>query len=117
VSCDDFSQSSILIHDIISRALISINTSITAFQIAKMMEYCGIGTIIVKKNKHLIGIVTDRDFTTKITANSLSFDTPVKKIMSSLLITINHNKLITIAAKLMSNKKLENLQYLKILLI
>ena len=53
------------------------------------MEQGGIGAIIVKDNDIPIGIITDRDFATKITAQSMPFDTPVEKIMSSPLITIN----------------------------
>ena len=53
-----------------------------------MMELGGIGAVLVKENGIHVGIITDRDFATKIAANNLSFDTPVKKIMSSPLITI-----------------------------
>ena len=62
-----------------------------------------------KKNGTHVGIITDRDFATKIAANNLPFDTPVKKIMSSPLITINHNESIASAAKIMSHKKVRKL--------
>jgi len=107
VSRDDFS--SILVQDIMARALITVNTSTSVLQIAKMMEQGGIGAIIVKENDHPVGIVTDRDFATKITANNLSFDTPAKKIMSSPLITINHNESISAAAERMTSKKIRKL--------
>ena len=109
MSRDDFNQSSILIQDIMARTLISVNTSTTALQIAKMMEQGGIGAIIVKENNNPIGIVTDRDFATKIAANSLPLDTPAEKIMSSPLITINHNEPISAAAERMSSKKIRKL--------
>ena len=109
MSHEDFNQSSILIQDIMARTLISVNTSTTALQIAKMMEQGGIGAIIVKENDVPKGIVTDRDFATKIAANNLSFDTPAEKIMSSPLITINHNEPISAAAERMSNKKIRKL--------
>ena len=109
MSREDFNQSSILIQDIMARTLISVNPSTTALQIAKMMEQGGIGAILVKENKNPIGIVTDRDFATKIAANSLPLDTPVEKIMSSPLITINHNEPISAAAERMSSKKIRKL--------
>lgn len=109
MSREDFNQSSILIHDIMARALISVNPSTTVLQIAKMMEQGGIGAIIVKDNDNSVGIVTDRDFATKIAANSLPLDTPAEKIMSSPLITINHNEPISAAAKIMSSKKIRKL--------
>jgi len=92
-----------------ARTLITVNPSTTALQIAKMMEQGGIGAILINENKNPIGIVTDRDFATKIVANSLPLDTPVKKIMSSPLITINHNEPISAAAKVMSSKKIRKL--------
>ena len=106
MSREDFNQSTILIQDIMARTLISVNTSTTALQIAKMMEQGGIGAIIVKENESPIGIVTDRDFATKIAANNLSLDTPAEKIMSSPLITINHNEPISAAAERMTSKKI-----------
>jgi len=109
MSRDDFNSSSILIQDIMTRALITVNSSTTAFQIAKMMEQGGIGAIIVQENDNPIGIVTNRDFATKIAANNLPFDTPVEKIMSSPLITINHNELISAAAERMVSKKIRKL--------
>jgi len=56
-----------------------------------------------------VGIVTDRDFATKIAAKNLPFDTPVEKIMSSPLITINHNEPISDAAEIMTSKKIRKL--------
>ena len=109
MSHKDFNTPSILIQDIMARALISVNTSTTALQIAKMMEQGGIGAIIVKENDTPKGIVTDRDFATKIAANNLSLDTPAEKIMSSPLITINHNEPISAAAERMTNKKIRKL--------
>jgi len=99
----------ILVKDIMSKAIISVNTETTVFQIAKMMEQSGIGAILVKKNSNLAGIITDRDFATKIASDRLSFDTPVEKVMSSPLITINHDESISAAAKRMTSKKIRKL--------
>ncbi len=92
-----------------TKALISVNPATTALQIAKMMEQGGIGAIIVKDNHIPVGIITDRDFATKIAAQSLSFDTPVEKIMSSPLITIPNDAPISYAAEMMSSKKIRKL--------
>lgn len=109
MSCEDFNHSHILVRDIMTKALISVNLTTTSFQIAKMMEQGGIGAIIVKENENPVGIVTDRDFATKIAAKNLSFDTPAQKIMSSPLITINYNEPISEAAERMANKKIRKL--------
>ena len=109
MSSEGSNLSSILVKDIMTKALISVNPTTTAVQIAKMMEQGGIGAVLVKENDNLVGIITDRDFATKIAANNLSLDTPVEKIMSSPLITINHDEPISAAAQMMSNKKIRKL--------
>ncbi len=109
MSPDDFNSSSVLVKDIMTKSVISVIPTTTAFQMAKMMEQGGIGAIIIKENETFAGIVTDRDFATKIAANNLPFDTPVEKIMSSPLITINHNEPISTAAEIMTSKKIRKL--------
>ena len=109
MSNEDSNSSSLLVNDIMSKSLISVNPTTTVFQIAKMMEQGGIGAVLVKENEHLVGIITDRDFATKIAANSLPFDTPVEKIMSSPLVTINYDETISAAAERMTNKKIRKL--------
>jgi predicted transcriptional regulator len=110
MSHQDFdSFSSILVQDVMTRALITVNLSTTALQIAKMIQQGGIGAILVQDNDHPVGVVTDRDFATKITANDMSFGTIVEKIMSSPIITINHNESISAAAKRMTSKKIRKL--------
>ena len=102
-------STTLLVKDIMTKAIISVNTETTVSQIAKMMEQSGIGAVLVKKNEHLAGIITDRDYATKIVSHNLSFDTPVGKIMSSPLITINYDESIIAAAERMINKKIRKL--------
>lgn len=98
-----------LVKDIMKKTLIFVNPDTTVFQIANMMKQGGISAIFIKENEIFVGIVTDRDFAIKIAVNNLSFDTPVKKIMSYPLITVDHNKPISEAAKLMNDKKIRKL--------
>ena len=109
MSHEDFNYSSIKVQDIMTRALITVNPNTTALQVAKMMEQGGIGAVIVKDGETLVGIVTDRDYATKIAANNLPLDTAVEKIMSSPLITINQGEPISAAAETMANKKIRKL--------
>ena len=79
VSRENFDNSSILIQDIMTKVLITVNSTTTALQIAKMMDQGGIGAIFVKENNHPVGVVTDRDFAIKIAANNLPFGIPAEK--------------------------------------
>ena len=110
MSRQDFDSNLILVQDIMTKAIISVNTETTVFQVAKMMEQGGIGAVLVKKDDgHLSGIITDRDYATKIVSHNLPSDTPVEKIMSSPLITINYDETISAAAKRMTSKKIRKL--------
>lgn len=109
VSKENSDYLSIKVQDIMTRALITVNPNTTVLQVAKMMEQGGIGAVIVKDGDDLVGIVTDRDYATKVAANNLSFDTTVEKIMSSPLITINQGESISTSAEIMASKKIRKL--------
>ncbi len=98
-----------LVKDIMTRALISVNPSTTVYQVAKMMEQGELGAIIVKDNDNNKGIITDRDFAIKIAVNKYPLDTPVQKVASYPLQTINPDESILVAADLMSAKKIRKL--------
>ncbi len=101
--------SDILIRDIMSRALISVDASTTVYQVANMMEQGSLGAIIVKKDNVPHGIITDRDFAIKIAVHKYPLDTPVHKVASHPLQTINSNESILAAANIMSTKKIRKL--------
>ena len=109
MSRQDFDSNLILVEDVMTKVIISVPTETTVFQVAKMMEQGGIGAVLVKKNNHLSGIITDRDYATKIVSHNLSSDTPVEQIMSSPLITINFDESISDAAERMTSKKIRKL--------
>ena len=92
-----------------NRSLVSADPSTTIFQIANLMEKGGIGAILVKKDNIPAGIITDRDFATRITTQKLPPDTPIDKVASYPLVTINLNESILSAANLMSSKKIRKL--------
>ena len=103
------SLSKILVRDIMSNSLISADPSTTVYQIAKLMEKGGVGAIIVKKDNMPAGIITDRDFAIKIASQKYPLDTPVYKVASYPLQTINANESILVAADLMTSKKIRKL--------
>jgi len=103
------SLSEILVKDIMTKALISVEPGTTVFQVAKMMEQGGIGAILVKKDGTTSGIITDRDFAIKIATQKLPLETPVDKVTSYPLETIDSSETILIAADQMSSKKIRKL--------
>jgi len=103
------SLSETLVKDIMTKAIISVDSSTTVFQVAKMMEQGGIGAVLVKKDGTTSGIITDRDYAIKIAVDKLPMDTSVEKVASFPLVTIPQNDSIIAAASLMSSKKIRKL--------
>ncbi len=105
----DKSLSEILVRDIMSKSLISADPMTTIYQIAKLMEKGEVGAILVKKDNSPAGIITDRDFATKIATQKHPLETPVHKVASYPLQTINSNESILVAADKMCSKKIRKL--------
>jgi len=98
-----------IIKQIMGKSVVSVDSSITATDAAKMMEDTGVGAIVVLENNMPVGIVTDRDFAIKITAYSYPIDTPVRRIMSSPLISIDPDSDLWVASDLMSTRNVRKL--------
>jgi CBS domain-containing protein len=102
-------QQNTLVKQIMSNSIVSVDSSITATNAAKMMEDTGVGAIVVLENSLPVGIITDRDFAIKITAHSYPIDTPVKRIMSSPLISIDPDSDLWVTSDLMSTRNVRKL--------
>jgi CBS domain-containing protein len=97
------------VKEIMSKVLIFVNPDTTAHQVAKMMNEGDLRAIFIKEQEKFVGIITDRDFATKVAVNKLPFDTPAKNIMSSPIITVDYKEPMSIAAKLMGDNKIRKL--------
>ena len=99
----------ILIGKIMNNSVVSVDSSVSATDAAKMMEDTDVGAVVVLENGSPIGIVTDRDFAIKITAHSYPIDTPVRRIMSAPLISIDSSSAVWEASDLMSTRNVRKL--------
>lgn len=97
------------ISEIMNKNIVSVDESASSLDAAKMMENTNARSLIILENGYPIGIVTDRDFAIKITAHSYPVDTPVRRIMSSPLISIDSNSDLWVASDLMSSRKIRTL--------
>ncbi len=89
--------------------VLSVNSHVSAFEAARLMENSVTGAIVVLENQIPVGIVTNKDLTIKIIAHSYPADTPIRRIMSFPLISITPETEIHTAAKLMSSNKIRKL--------
>ena len=102
-------QSKICVKDIMTNQIISVDSSASVNDAAKMMEDSDVGAIIVMEGNEPRGIITDRDFAIKIAAHAYPIDTPARRVMSTPIITIGPDEHISTAADLMSNRKIRKL--------
>ena len=99
----------ISIADVMTKAVISVDSSMTINETAKMMEDSKVGSVIVMENNTPVGIVTDRDFAVKAVAHAYQISSPIKQIMSSPLISIDSDEPVRNAADLMHGRGVRKL--------
>ena len=101
--------SKIAIKDVMTKSVVSVDSTATINQAAKMMEDTKVGAIIVMENNTPVGIVTDRDFAVKVAAHAYQISEPIKRIMSTPLIAIGPEETVLMAADLMYTRGVRKL--------
>ena len=99
----------ITVKDVMTKSVISVDSSVTVNEAAKMMEDAKVGSVIVMENNTPVGIVTDRDFAVKVAAHAYQISTPVKRIMSSPLIAIGPDETVWMVSDLMYTRGVRKL--------
>lgn len=94
------------VKDIMKNNVMSIDSSMTVKDAAEMMNDSEIGGIVVMENNIAIGMVTERDIVRRIVAKNKNHNTKLKDVMSSPLITIDHDETVWELAQLMKVKKI-----------
>ncbi|HII03972.1 MAG TPA: CBS domain-containing protein, partial [Candidatus Nitrosotenuis sp.] len=67
-----------LVRDVMKKNVISIDSSMSVQDAAKMMDDASIGAIVVLEKGIVMGIITERDMTRRIIAKGKSFNIGVK---------------------------------------
>ena len=102
-----------LVRDIMKKNVISIDSSMTVNDAAKMMDDASIGAIVVLENGIAIGIITERDLVRRIIAKEKPLSANVKIAMSSPLIVINPDDTVWELAQLMKTRKIHRVPAVK----
>lgn len=95
-----------LVSNIMKNQVISIDSSMSAKDAAKMMSDSGVGCLVVTQENIPVGILTERDFVTRVVFLSGSSSVPVRDVMSSPLIAISPKETIRNLADIMKEKKI-----------
>ena len=101
------------IKDNLDDSIISVDSRVSAHEAAKLLENSPSGAILVLENQTPVGIVTNRDLAEKIIAHSYPVDTPVRRIMSTPLISISPDTEMSDAKELMTSKKVRKLPIIR----
>lgn len=102
-----------LVRDIMKKNVISIDSSMTVNDAAKMMDDASIGAIVVLENGIAVGIITERDLVRRIIAKEKPLSTNVKTAMSSPLIVINPDDTVWDLAQLMKTRRIHRVPAVK----
>ncbi|HYS72529.1 MAG TPA: CBS domain-containing protein [Thermoplasmata archaeon] len=96
--------------EIMTTTPITIPAEATAVEAAKIMRDRDIGSLVVLEHGKPTGIVTERDFVTKVAASDLQPSRViVKDIMTSPIVAIHPHEEVAEAAKQMSQRKIRRL--------
>jgi CBS domain-containing protein len=101
------------IKDIMTKEVVTIETSKTVFEAAEVMALKNVSCLIVVIKGFPVGIITERDIVRRIVAKRSSLDLKVTEVMTKTLITVEPETSLKDAARVMSNKKIRRLPVLK----
>ncbi|MGE0011544.1 MAG: cyclic nucleotide-binding domain-containing protein [Azoarcus sp.] len=86
---------------LISREPVMLGPGSTAMDAARCMTDEGVSSLLIvntadaaSSTPGIAGIITDRDIRVRLVSQGLSYDTPVTDIMSSELVSVEHNQLV-----------------------
>ena len=92
-----------IVRDFMKKKIISIDETETIKKAASMMNEAEIGSIIITKDNIPVGILTERDFVTKIASKEISLSVPVSQVMTHPLLVIAPNQTVWEVAEIMRN--------------
>ena len=92
----------ITVDKLMTRNLVNIQVGMSAIEAAKLMKNYKVGSVFVKQENRIVGIITEPDIIRKVVgAERIPYYIQVEDIMSSPIIGIDGRRSITEAADLM----------------
>jgi len=100
---------STFVNQIMNKNVLTADKSTSLQDAAQKMSELKIGCVIVTDGTKPIGIITERDFVTKVAAEGRPLFTEISEVMTSPLITIDPEETIWEASEMMKEKKIHKL--------
>lgn len=95
-----------LVQNIMKHQVITVDSTVSIKDAAKIMEDAGIGCVIVMDQNIAVGILTERDFVRKVAAHEKPLSTQVKEVMSSPLIVVSPDESVWELAEIMKLRRI-----------
>lgn len=76
------------IRDLMSTPVVVVPPFIAVRDVARHMDYSGVGCVVVAEGQGVIGVVTDRDLTVRVLASGIGGDTAVREVMTADPVTV-----------------------------
>ncbi len=100
---------STFVNQIMTKKVLAVDKTMSIQDAAENMKKLKVGCAIVTKDNRPVGIVTERDFVTKIAAEGRPLFTEIGEVMSSPLITIDPEETVWEASEIMKTKSIHKL--------
>ena len=92
----------VTVDQLMARSLVSMDAGMSAMEAAKLMKSHKVGSVLITRDRYIVGIVTEPDIIRKVVgAERVPYYVPVEEIMSSPVIGIDWRRRITEAADMM----------------
>lgn len=92
------------------REIFAVSPETTVYAAIELMAQRNVGAVVVVENGLLIGLLSERDYTRKITLRGKrSRETPVREIMSSNLTTVTPREPVENCLRMMTEKRIRHL--------
>ncbi len=102
-------MASTFVKDIMTKNVITIDGAESIQEAAQMMTDANVGCVIVTRKDVPVGIMTERDFVTKVAAEGRPLFTEVSEVMSLPLTTVDLDETVWDAAEIMRVKGIHKL--------
>ncbi len=109
---DEIEELKIRVSEVMTPNIISVEPSVSVAEVAEVMDKHGIGSVLVRSNEIIVGIITERDIIMRCVAkirDRLPKDVRAEEIMTKDLITVSGDADIFEAAKMMSEYDIRRL--------
>ena len=100
---------STFVNQVMNKNVLSVDKSASLQEAAQKMMKSNIGCVVVTDNEESIGIVTERDFVTKVASEGVLLSTKISEVMSVPLITIDSEETVWEASEMMKEKGIHKL--------